>query len=83
MNWQSWQQYIIPVYEGVVDGEGQNEVDQLLLHLVVALLAGRDLALLFSPEVEGICCLAIHLGYVDLWLIQSVVTLRQAVAVWW
>ena len=50
--WQLWQQEIIPVYEGIVDGERQNEVDQLLLHLVVALLACGDLALMLSPEVE-------------------------------
>ena len=48
----SRQQDDIPVYKGIVDSEGQNEVNQLLLYLVVTLLAGGDLALLLSPEVK-------------------------------
>lgn len=52
IGWQTRHQDIIPVYEGIVDGERQNEVDQLLLHLVVALLPGGHLALLLSPEIE-------------------------------
>lgn len=50
----------IPVYKGVVDSEGQDEIDQLLLDLSVALLALVDLALLLAPEVQRVCRLAIH-----------------------
>ena len=42
----------IPVNEGIVHGKGQDEIDQLLLHLSVALLALGNLALLLTPEVE-------------------------------
>ena len=73
----SRQQDDIPVYKGIVDSEGQNEVNQLLLYLVVTLLAGGDLALLLSPEVERICCLAIHFVYVNLWCISSIVLLES------
>lgn len=57
---QQGQEGSIPVYEGIVDSKGQDKVDQLLLHLIVALLAGGGLALLLSPEVERVYCLAIH-----------------------
>ena len=51
----------IPVDEGIVDSKRQNEVNQLLLYGVIALLAVVGLALLLTPEIKRIDCLAIHL----------------------
>jgi len=56
-----YRRHRIPVYEGIVDSKRQDEVDQLLLDGIVALLAVVGLALLLAPEIKRVDCLAIHL----------------------
>lgn len=60
----------IPVYKCVVHGEGQDEIDQLLLDLSVAFLSFIHLALLLAPKVQRVYRLAIHLVSVsvNMWL---------------
>lgn len=59
----------LPVNEDIVHGKRQNEVDQLLLHLLVALLPVVGLALLLAPKIQRVYGLAIHLAvrYKEWW----------------
>jgi hypothetical protein len=59
--------HLIPVDEGIVDSKRQDEVDQLLLDGIVALLAVVDLTLLLTPKIERVDCLAIHLEWMCVW----------------
>jgi hypothetical protein len=57
----------IPVNEGIVDSKRQDEVNQLLLYGIVALLAVVGLTLLLAPEIKRVDCLAIHLEWMWVW----------------
>jgi hypothetical protein len=53
----------IPVDEGIVDSERQDEVNQFLLDGIVALLTIVGLTLLLAPKIKRVDCLAIHLEW--------------------